>query len=123
MTIAASGGTPETLVANIPGAVCGSGGLTWSADGSELAVGGHPAGIYVITLGNPASMRLAIRAHCPEYPSFSPDGSQIAFDAAPPHPLGPQTAIMVGDVDDSNVRVLSTVPFRQSVHPSWQPAP
>ena len=123
MTIAASGGMPQTLVANVPGVACGGGGLAWSPDGTELAVGGHRAGIYVITLGHPASMRLALRARCPEYPSFSPDGSQIAFDAAPPHPLGPQTAIMAGDVDGSNVRVLSTVPFRQSVHPSWQPGP
>ena len=54
-------------------------------------------------------------------PSFSPDGEQIAFDARPAHPLGEQTAIMVAHVDGTGVRTLSTVPFRQSVHPSWQP--
>ena len=30
---------------------------------------------------------------------------------------------MVARVDGTGVRTLSTVPFRQSVHPSWQPLP
>jgi hypothetical protein len=29
---------------------------------------------------------------------------------------------MVAGIDGTNIRTLSTVPFRQSVHPTWQPA-
>ena len=74
-------------------------------------------------MGDPGSARLAIRAPCAANPSFSPDGEQIAFDARPAHALGEQSAIMVAHVDGTGVRTLSTVPFRQSVHPSWQPLP
>jgi hypothetical protein len=56
-------------------------------------------------------------------PSFSPDGKQIAFDAQPAHALGTQTAIMVANVDGSGLRPFTTVLFRQSVHPTWQPSP
>ena len=73
--------------------------------------------------GRPGSARLAIRAPCAGNPSFSPDGEQIAFDARPAHPLGEQTSIMVARVDGTGVRTLSTVPFRQSMHPSWRPLP
>jgi Tol biopolymer transport system component len=120
--IAPGGGTPELIAASPESSadVCGRGGLAWSPDGKLLAVGGG-AGIYLITLGQPGSTRLAIPAPCAEYPSFSPDGSQIAFDAPPPKHLGEQSAIMVAGADGTNVRILSTVPFRQSVHPTWQP--
>ena len=65
---------------------------------------------------------LAIAVRCAEYPSFSPDGTQIAFDAPAEDALGNQTAIMAANTDGTNIRTLSTVPFRQSVHPTWQPA-
>jgi hypothetical protein len=29
---------------------------------------------------------------------------------------------MVANTDGTNVRTLSTVPFRQSIDPTWQPA-
>jgi Tol biopolymer transport system component len=119
--VAASGGVPEVIAQGLPAASCGSGGLAWSPDGTLIAVGGG-TGISLITVGDPGSARLAIRAHCAGSPSFSPDGRQIAFDARPSRPLGEQTAIMVANVDGTGVRTLSTVPFRQSVHPSWQPA-
>jgi Tol biopolymer transport system component len=122
MAIAPTGGTPEAIATDLPKPGCGSGGIAWSPDGKQLAVGGG-AGIYLVTVGQPASVRLAIRTRCAEYPSFSPDGTQIAFDAAPAHPLGGQSAIMVANVDGTDIRVLSTVPFRQSLHPTWQPSP
>jgi Tol biopolymer transport system component len=122
--VTATGGTPQR-VATIPQAQshpCGGGlGLAWSPDGKQFAAGG-PDGIYLITLGKPSTAKLAIRAPCAEWPSFSPDGTQIAFDAQPAHALGTQTAIMVAKVDGSGLRTLSTVPFRTSVHPTWQPA-
>jgi Tol biopolymer transport system component len=122
--VAATGGTPQR-VATIPQVQshpCGGGlGLAWSPDGKRFAAGG-PDGIYLITLGKPSTAKLAIRAPCAEWPSFSPDGTQIAFDAQPAHALGTQTAIMVARVDGSGLRTLSTVPFRTSVHPTWQPA-
>jgi Tol biopolymer transport system component len=123
MVIAPAGGTPEVL-AQKPGQgadACEAGGIAWSPDGTQLAVGGD-GGIYLVTLAAPASAVLAIPARCAEYPSFSPDGTRIAFDAQPAGALGNQTAIMVANADGSGVRTLSTVPFRQSVHPSWQPA-
>ncbi len=76
----------------------------------------------MIAVGDPASARLAIRVRCAGNPSFSPDGTQIAFDAPPAHPLGDETAIMLANADGTGVRTLSTVPFRQSMHPAWQPA-
>ncbi len=120
--VAASGGAPEVIAKGLPMVSCGSGGLAWSPDGTRIAVG-RGAGIYLITVGDPGSVQLAIRAPCAGNPSFSPDGEQIAFDARPAHPLGEQTAIMVARIDGTGVRTLSTVPFRQSVHPSWRPLP
>jgi hypothetical protein len=67
-------------------------------------------------------VHLAIGVRCAEYPSFSPDGTQIAFDAPAEDALGNQTAIMAANTDGTNIRTLSTVPFRPSVHPTWQPA-
>ncbi len=122
MAIAPTGGTPEVLAPNPATTACQSqGGVAWSPDGTQLAIGGD-AGIYLVTPGIPASERLAISAHCAEYPSFSPDGAQIAFDAPLPD-QPPQTAIMVANTDGSNLRVLSTTPFRSSIHPTWQPSP
>jgi Tol biopolymer transport system component len=80
------------------------------------------AGIDLVTLDPAPSVHLAIAVRCAEYPSFSPDGTQIAFDAPAEDALGIQTAIMVAGIDGTNIRTLSTVPFRQSVHPTWQPA-
>jgi Tol biopolymer transport system component len=119
--VSPSGGAPEVIARGLPLATCGTGGLAWSPDGREIAIG-RGAGIYLITVGKPASARLAIRARCAGHPSFSPDGTQIAFDAQPVHPLGHQSAIMVARTDGSDLRTLSTVPFRESVHPTWQPA-
>jgi TolB protein len=120
MAVAPRGGTPEVLARGLPAVSCGTGGLAWSPDGKRLAVG-RGEGIYLITIGDPASARLAIRAKCAGNPSFSPDGAQIAFDAQPRHPLGAQSTIMVANADGSGVRTLSSVPFRQSLHPVWQP--
>ena len=121
--IAPSGGNPESLAPSPPTTRClGTGGVAWSPDGTQLAAGGDD-GIYLVTVGQPSSERLAIPAPCAEYPSFSPDGTRIAFDALAPNALGDQTAIMVADTDGSNLRILSTKPFSVSTHPSWQPAP
>jgi TolB protein len=119
-TIAAAGGTPVVLVKALPGRSCAGSGLSWSPDGKQIAVGGA-RGISLVTLGAPATVRLAIADHCAEYPSFSPDGKQVAFDAPPAHALGGQTAIMVAGTDGAGLRTLSTEPFRQSVRPAWQP--
>ena len=122
MAVGATGGAAQLVAAIPPRKFCSSGGLAWSPDGTQLAVPGDD-GIYLIGVGSaPSSATLAIRAPCAEYPSFSPDGKQIAFDAQPADALGFQTAIMVARVDGSGLHTLSTVPFRQSVHPSWQPA-
>ena len=70
-----------------------------------------------MTLDPVPSVHLAIAVRCAEYPSFSPDGTQIAFDAPAEDALGGQTAIMAANTDGTDIRTLSTVPFRQSVHP------
>jgi Tol biopolymer transport system component len=120
-TVAPGGGTPRVIAKGLPPVSCGTGGLAWSPDGRELAIG-RGAGIYLMTVGDPASLRLAIAVRCAGNPSFSPDGKRIAFDAQPPHPLGHQSAIMVANTDGTGVRTISTVPFRESVHPAWRPA-
>ena len=120
MAVAPDGGTPELIAKGLPTVSCGTGGIAWSPDGKRIAVG-RGAGIYLIAVGDPASARLAIRVPCAGSPSFSPDGKQIAFDARPPHPLGEQSSIMAANVDGTGIRTLSTVPFRSSLHPSWQP--
>ena len=121
VAVAPRGGAREVVATGLPAVVCGTGGLAWSPDGRRLAVA-RGAGIYVIAVGDPASARLAIRVRCAGNPSFSPDGTQIAFDAPPAHSLGDETAIMLAHADGTGVRTLSTVPFRQSTHPAWQPA-
>jgi Tol biopolymer transport system component len=118
----APGGGPAQLIAALPARKsCSAAGLAWSPDGTQLAVP-EDGGIDIVTVGPSATARLVIRVPCAENPSFSPDGSQIAFDAPLEHGLGRQTAIMVANADGSGVRTLSTVPFRQSVHPAWQPS-
>ena len=121
MAIASSGGPPQLIAALPARKFCNSGGLAWSPDGTQIAVP-EDAGIDLVAVGPGARARLAIRVPCAENPSFSPDGTQIAFDAPADSALGGQTAIMVANVDGSGLRTLSTVPFRQSVHPTWQPA-
>ena len=120
-TVAPGGGAPRVIAKGLPAVTCGTGGLAWSPDGKQLAIG-RGAGIYLMTVGDPASLRLAIAVRCAGNPSFSPDGKQIAFDAQPPHALGHQSSIMVADTDGTGVHTLSTVPFRESVHPAWRPA-
>jgi Tol biopolymer transport system component len=120
MAVPPAGGTPVAIATNPDPDSCS--GLAWSPDGTELATA-CAAGIYVIVLGPPASARLAISAQAAANPAFSPDGTQIAFDASPPDPLGNQSAIIVANTDGTGLHVLSTVPFHQSVHPSWLPSP
>ena len=117
------GGPPSVLAPNPTtyGGSCRAGGLAVSPDGTQLAVADW-LGIHLIDLARPAASHLAIHAPCAEFPAFSPDGTRIAFDASPPNALGGQTAIMTANVDGTNLRTLSTVPFRESIHPTWQPA-
>jgi Tol biopolymer transport system component len=122
MTVAAGGGTPTVVAPDPAPSSCSAGGLAWSRDGTELAVGGA-AGIYLVHLTQPPSAQLVIAAPCAEFPSFSPDGTEIAFDAPSALAFGDQTAIMVANTDGTNLRTLSSFPFRQSVHPTWEPSP
>jgi Tol biopolymer transport system component len=120
VAITPGGGARVAIAANPDPSSCS--GLAWSRDGMQLATA-CTAGIYVIALGPPSSARLAIGVKGAANPAFSPDGTQIAFDAPPPSPLGNETAIMVANTDGSNVHVLSAVPFHVSAHPSWQALP
>ena len=86
MAVAATGGAPELVARDPPAQVLrlGRPGVVSRRHSSSPSRG--DAGIYLVARRSaPASARLAIRVRCAEYPSFSPDGTQIAFDA----PAGP----------------------------------
>jgi Tol biopolymer transport system component len=120
MAVPSTGGTPSLLAPDPSAGGCGYTAIAWSPDGGEIAIAGG-RGIYLVTLGAQPSSRLAIRARCTGDPSFSPDGKRLTFDSIPAGALGEQTSIMVANVDGSGLRTLTSVPFRISVHPSWQP--
>ena len=122
MELPPGGGAPVVLAAAPPagGVSCGyGGGIAWSADGKMLAVA-RAGGIYTLVLGSGAPWKLAIRVPCAGEPAFSPDGSQIAFDA-PSGKLRLETDILAADVDGSRVHTVSAAPFRVSRHPTWSP--
>ena len=120
MQVPSGGGVPTRLAPDPAVGGCGYAGLAWSPDGGTLAVAGG-RGIYLVTLGAHPRARLAITARCTGNPSFSPDGTEIAFDSIPLHALGEQTSIMAARIDGSDLRTLSSVPFRASIDPSWGP--
>ena len=122
-----SGQTLETIPAAVPMSRSRDISLAWSPDGTRIAIAGK-GGIYLVPVVPLAAAQLAIPIPDAAHPSFSPDGSQIAFDA-PVAATGkqaaatPQTAVMVANSDGSNAHILSTVPQRQSGYPAWQPVP
>jgi Tol biopolymer transport system component len=119
----ASGQTVATLPTGIPWSLGQTGeiSLAWSPDGTHIAITGE-SGIYVLPVSPRGAAQLAIPIPGAEDPSYSPDGTQIAFDAPIPS-TGTQTGIMIANTDGTNARVLSTAPLTASDHPAWQPNP
>jgi Tol biopolymer transport system component len=96
----------------------------WSPDGTRIAITGL-GGIYVLQVSPPAAAQLVVPFA--RQPSFSPDGTQIAFEAtvvtSAVYPTSSRVDLMVANIDGSNARVLSTIPNTYNGSPAWQPSP
>jgi TolB protein len=96
-------------------------GAAWKPDGSTLAFATTRFGLDEIVLMSPADGSVTrIGAGLPGFePTWSPDGTQLAFVQLYPDPYsGPYTAIVVAHTDGSNVRTVT--PGNQ---PAWKPHP
>jgi Tol biopolymer transport system component len=124
----AAGGDPQPL-----GISAGGGGLAWSPSGDRLAV--TIAGPIWQRTGslllvdpdgqNPLNLTELVGSGMTYSPSWSPDGSRLAFvaDPAESQPATPPpelaTDIYLVDADGSHpIKLLA-----QAAHPGWKPAP
>jgi Tol biopolymer transport system component len=114
-------GQTSTIPTGIPYEENAAISLAWSPDGTHIAISGA-GGISVLPVSSGGPAELAIAIPGAAHPSYSPDGTQVAFDAPLPS-TGQQTAIMVANSDGTDARVLSTVPLTDSGFPAWQPNP
>ncbi|HEY3613694.1 MAG TPA: hypothetical protein VGK92_08315, partial [Gaiellales bacterium] len=103
----------------LPPATVGVRALAWSPDGKQLAYS-TDAGIYVASPDARGPARTVVRADHPSRPSFSPDGSEIAY-AAEIGGAHPYRAVAVVGVDGSGRRQLTQGPY-DSGDPAWRPA-
>ena len=72
---------------------------------------------------SPASLRLAIRVALRRVPVvLTRRHARSRSTRAAATRSGRRRRSWPRNVDGTNIRTLSTVPFRQSVHPTWQPA-
>jgi YVTN family beta-propeller protein len=111
--------------------------LTWSPDGSRIAFsslaagspaqscmpGGDatcPTGLYVMNADGTNVSQLTMDGLGEYQPSWSPDGSEIAFvrQVEPPDGL---TGIFVMNADGSNVRKIASTTQGSDFAPSWSP--
>jgi Tol biopolymer transport system component len=98
----------------------------WSPDGTRLVVDGGlrynggdtpisvSYGLYVIN-PNGSGLRMLIHAWA-EFPTWSPDGTQIAFSSV--HVAGEDRGIYVMNADGTGLRRLTT---ESDSAPAWQP--
>jgi TolB protein len=92
--------------------------------GVLLAISGEGSAADVVALLPDGSVRrnLTRDAFRDEAPSWSPDGSKVAFGSArvtPPGFQGPRTDVFVMNADGSGVRAITT--GTPTSHPSWSP--
>lgn len=104
----------------LPAAIRGVRGLAWSPDGKRLAFS-TDNGISIAASNGIDPGRAIVSARAPGRPSFSPDGSLIAY-AAETGAVHRYRAIFVAGVDGRERRQLTTGPY-DSRDPAWRPAP
>jgi Tol biopolymer transport system component len=101
-------------------------GPDWSRDGRRIvwnsAVGTSGFGFFGTTMRPDGSDVRRITRHYVEYPTWSPDGTKIAFMAQLPGASGsdPDYEIYVMDADGSHVRRLTRNPGSDG-WPAWSP--
>jgi TolB protein len=103
----------------LPAAIHGVRGLAWSPDGARLAFS-TDNGIYVAWPDARDPGRTVVRAVLPSRPSFSPDGSEIAYSGESSGPR-PYRAVFVVGSEGGGVRQLTRGPY-DSGDPAWRPA-
>jgi Tol biopolymer transport system component len=95
-------------------------GIAWSPDSRQLAFSTQTALYLLPTDGNSPPRRIA--SATAGVPSFSPDGTQLAFAAPPTDHASPGKDILVVNTDGSNLHPIVTSPY-DDYAPAWQPAP
>jgi len=101
-------------------------GPDWSSDGRKIlwnsAVGTGGFGFFGTTMRPDGSDVRRLSKHFVEYPTWSPDGTKIAFMAQEAGASGtnPDYNIFVMDADGSDVHRLTTTPGEDG-WPAWSP--
>ncbi len=85
----------------------------WSRDGTRLAITGKGRNLAIVDLAGRAERVLDVQA---EWPSFSPDGRQIAFGS----PQSGTHQVYVISAQGGEARAITSAAHPAS-HPSWSP--
>jgi Tol biopolymer transport system component len=94
--------------------------VAWSTDGRLLALS-TADGVYFAPADGSAAPQRVASARSPGRPTFSPDGTWLAF-AAQTGGVYPYRAIYRVGVDGTGLRQLTAGPF-DSADPAWRPQP
>jgi WD40 repeat protein len=120
MTVAADGTDSRSVLDVAPLGITGIYGLSWSPDGASLAIGGatDPASkgitgsIWIVDVGSGDARQLDNGMDVSLFPSWSPDGSMIAYESESPEHVG---VLAVMQADGSGSRQIAT----GHIHPVW----